>query len=218
MGTAYGVITRCLDLQEAHIAGAVSDRQATRELLERLAAVSVPNTGAAKALLVYARLGTTACDWLDGDLAVDLVEDDGGTRVETSTELGGGMRERLFAPVRFDAPLAEFARAITRVPHMVAPLTVRSSTPRRVRLSASAAVRRTTAPPPPVEISAESLFLALPGAIPREPPHVAIDVDPGLPLIDRGRNEIAAETTTERVPAPASSDPPLADVDGGWDD
>jgi hypothetical protein len=229
MGTAYGVITRCLELQETHIADAVGERHSTRALLERLAVVSVPNSGVAKALLVYARLGTTACDWIDGDLAVDLVEDDGGTRIETSTELGGGMGERLFKPMRFDAPLAEFARAIARVPHMIAPLTIRSSTPRRIRLSASAAVRRTTAPPPPVEVSAESLFLALPGALPKEAPGVPV-VDSGLPVIDRGHIEFVEEAVTRKVRPPATSqpptiqppattsEPPIGEVDGGWDD
>jgi hypothetical protein len=221
MGAQLELIRRCLELQDSHIAAAIEDRSSTRALLERLAVVSVPNSGAAKALLVYARLATTACDWIDGDLAVDLLEDAGGTVVETSTELGGGLRERLFPPLRFDTSLEEFARAIGRVPHMIAPLSMRSSTARRIRLSASEVVRRTTAPPPPIAISAESLFVALPAPVPRE--SIATDAPsedealPGLPIVDRGHDgEPAIE---EPVNAPlAPSEPPLGDVDSGWDD
>jgi hypothetical protein len=225
------LIARCLELQEAHIAAAIEERASTRALLDRLAEVSTPNSGAAKTLLVYARLATTACDWIDGDLGVDLVDDGGGTLVETSTELGGGLRERLFPPLRFDAPLEEFARAIARVPHMIAPLTMRSSTARRIRLSASEVVRRTTAPPPPMAIAEESLFVLLPAAVPRSlEPRVEAEDDapPGLPLVERGRAVVPPpEPATNRPPPPAApppaglaspSEPPINDVDGGWDD
>jgi hypothetical protein len=230
MSAEFQLIARCLELQEDHIAAAIEGRSSTRDLLERLAEVSTPNSGAAKALLVYARLATTACDWIDGDLGVDLVEDGGATLVETSTELGGGLRERLFPPLRFDAPLEEFARAIARVPHMIAPLTMRSSTARRIRLSALAVVRRTTAPPPPFAISEESLFVALPAAVPRS---LAQPVDTedddalsSLPVIERGRPLPVPEEepVTNRPPPPAPaapaspSEPPPTDVDGGWDD
>ena len=102
MSDVFDSIERCLDLQEEHIVSAMDGRAATRDLLTRLATVSQPNSGSAKALLVYARLATTACDWLDGDLAVDLVDDGGQTAIEAGTELGGGLRERLFPPLKFD--------------------------------------------------------------------------------------------------------------------
>jgi hypothetical protein len=222
------LITRCLELQESHIAAAIEARSSTRALLERLAEVSVPNSGAAKALLVYARLATTACDWIDGDLAVDLVEDGGGTVVETSTELGGGLRERLFPPLRFDAALEEFARAIARVPHMIAPLSMRSSTARRIRLSALEVVRRTTAPPPPIAISAESLFVALPAAVPKESfvtdPSIEDEALAGLPVVERAPDpepaieEPLIDPAAAEQPSTTPSNPPLGDVDGGWDD
>jgi hypothetical protein len=70
----------------------------------------------------------------------------------------------------FRAPLSEFAKAIERVPHMIAPLAIRAKSPRRVSLSATEALRRTTAPPPPIEISSESLFeIAAAPALPAEP-------------------------------------------------
>ena len=70
MSGAAPTIARCLDLNEDHLAEALLGRAQTRALLERMASVSSPNTGAAKVLLVYARLATTACDWIDGDLGV----------------------------------------------------------------------------------------------------------------------------------------------------
>jgi hypothetical protein len=204
MNREHDHIARCLDLQENDIAEAVGDRACTKALLLRLEAVSAPNTGVAKVLLVFARLGTTVCDWLDGDLTVDLSREGEGTRIDVSTELGGGLRERVFSPLLFKAPLVEFARAIERVPHMVAPLVVRGSSASRVVLSVTAAIRRTSIPPPPVEISAESLFapVVLPAApeVQASPP----DLSP-LPVV------------TPAAPRPAS-EVPVADLDSGWDD
>jgi hypothetical protein len=205
MSGDFALIARGFDLQSEHIAEAIGAREQARALLERLAQVSAPDTGIAKALLVYARMATTACDWLDGGLWIDLTTDADVTVIEAYTELGGGLRERLFAPVRFKAPLSEFVRAIERVPHMIAPLTMRSSTARRLTLSATEVVRRTTAPPPPIEISAESLYAHVASArLPKAEPLS----EPLLPVVDR---ETPAKS---RMP----SDPVIKDVDGGWDE
>jgi hypothetical protein len=188
----FAHLVRCLDVREKDLADAVVSRERTIALLLHLAACSAPNTGVAKVLLVFARMATTACAWIDGDLLVELVGDEEITVVEALTELGGGLRERLFAPASFRAPLAEFARAIDRVPHLVAPLVIRNATGRRISLSASALVRRTTVPPPPVEIAADSLFVRAPA--------------PAVPGPD-----------LEMAPVPAV-EPLVNDVDSGWDD
>jgi hypothetical protein len=180
MSGPFAHITRCMDLRDTEVASAVGSRETTADLLARLAAVSAPNTGAAKALIVFARMATLACNWVDGDLCIELLGDGDATVIETATQLGGGLRERLLAPVRFQAPIAEFARAIERVPHMVAPLVIRARSAQRVSLSASDAVRRTTAPPPPIEISSESFFVrALPPGVPREIDEQAAALDAG---------------------------------------
>lgn len=187
MSSLFAHITRCLDLQEGDTVEALGSREATTALLAHLAAISAPNTGAAKVLLVLSRMATTACDWIDGDLSIELSAGGDATVVEVATELGGGLRERILSPMSFRAPLAEFAKAIERVPHMIAPLAIRTKSPRRVSLSATEALRRTTAPPPPIEISSDSLFgLAVPSAVPRkangeaEPPTSASsDIDAG---------------------------------------
>ena len=38
------------------------------------------------------------------------------------SELGGGLRERVLPGFGLNVPLAEFTRAVERVPHMIAPL------------------------------------------------------------------------------------------------
>ncbi len=200
MSVDFGHLARCLDVREADIADAIASRHATKALLAHLAACSAPNTGVAKVLLVFARMATTACDWIDGDLQIELVGDDEVTVVEVMTELGGGLRERLFAPFSFRAPLVEFGRAIERVPHLIAPLAVQARSARRLSLSASATVRRTTVPPPPIEISSESLFVRVPAPA---PPGAELDIAP------------------DPDPPPAAVPPSeefIAEVDQGWDD
>ena len=222
MSGVFGLIGLCLELQEVHIAHAMVGREETKDLLDRLARVSAPNTGVAKVLLVYARLATTACEWIDGDLAIDLVDDRGGTRIEASTELGGGLRERLLAPLRFEAPLAEFSRAITRVPHMIAPLEVCALTPGRIRLSATAIVRRTTIPPPFVAIAAESLFVFAPPGIRVHGDPIA-DLEPTAvhAATDPAAVELTAAPAAPRKEVPVSAgaaDLSADEVDSAWDE
>jgi hypothetical protein len=204
-------IARCMDLRGSDIVGAIAAREDTRALLAHLAAQSAPNTGVAKVLLVFAHMATTACDWIDGDLAIDLVAVGDATRVDVATELGGGLRERVFPPLLFQAPLEEFARAVDRVAHMIHPLRIGAKTPQRIALGASEITRRTSLPPPPIEISADSLFLRL-----------------GSPAVPRAREDDEAPASLPVVLAvppaaqPASqrsgSDSPMRDLDSGWDD
>jgi hypothetical protein len=214
MSDRFEHIARCLDLQEQDIADAAPARDATRALLSRLAEVSAPNTGAAKALLVFARMATNACDWIDGDLAIELAADGDRTRIDASTELGGGLRERLFPPVTLHAPIEEFARAIDRVPRMIAPLGIRARTASAISLSVSAAVRRTSAPPAAIEIATDSLFVRVPAAaVPREAAPVPLPVvTTGLPVVGD------AGSPRPDAPGTQSSEPPAAAIDGGWDE
>jgi hypothetical protein len=190
-------IVRCLDLQERDIVAAVVSRERTRALLMHLAAISAPDTGVAKVLLVLARMATVSCDWIDGDLLLELVATGDATRVEAATELGGGLRERVFPPMVFQAPLEEFTRAVARVSHMIAPLRVRAGNAQRIALGASEAARRTSMPPP-IEISADSLFLHLP---PQAVPAASAERTAPPELL----RAVTVATSTE-------------DVDAGWDD
>ena len=177
-----------MDLQERDLVEALDTREKTKALLSHLASICAPDTGAAKILLVVSRMATTACSWIDGDLCVDLLADADETIIEVATELGGGLRERLLSPMSLRAPIAEFVRAIDRVPHLIAPLVVRAKSPRRVSLSATETLRRTSFPPPPIEIASESLFEPAPAAD-----------------VHRETNE------------PTSPSLPPNDIDSGWD-
>jgi hypothetical protein len=177
MSGPFAHITLCLELQEDDVAKALAARDATKSLLAHLAAISAPNTGVAKVLIVFARMATTACDWIDGDLCIDVFAKADVTVIEAATELGGGLRERVFAPMSFRTPIAEFTRAIERVPHMIVPLVIRAKSGRRIALSATEALRRASAPPPRIEISTENLFVrAPPAAAPEEPTEAASPV------------------------------------------
>jgi hypothetical protein len=155
-------IKRCLDIGEKDIIAAVETREACKKLLDHVGTIAAPNQGASKLLLVFARMATTACDWVDGELRIEMVGDTEDTVVEMMSELGGGMRERVLPSFSMHVPLAEFTRAVERVPHMVAPLQIKGASARRVVFTASEEARKTTMPPPVVSIGETSLFV--PGA------------------------------------------------------
>jgi hypothetical protein len=151
-------IKRCLDIGERDIAQALESREACKTLLDHVSQISKPNDGAPKLLLVFARMATTACDWVDGDLRVEIVGDGDVCVAEVMSELGGGMRERVLPSFPLNVPLAEFVRAVERVPHMIKPLSILVKTERRVVFTAAEEVRKSTMPPPIVEIGADSLY------------------------------------------------------------
>jgi hypothetical protein len=182
MSDPFAHIARCVDLQERDLSEAVASRATTKALLLHLSGVCAPNTGAAKVLLVFSRMATSACGWIDGELCVDVSAEGERTIVECSTELGGGLRERILPALAFRAPIGEFLRAIDRVPHAIAPLSMRARSPTRISLSATEGLRRTTVPPPPIEISSDSLFVGTPAqvsaiesAVPSLPPDHDVD-------------------------------------------
>src|SRR5688572_25709807 len=130
----FGHLERCGDLSEADIVRAASSRAECGALLARMAEISAPATGAAASLSVFAVLASTACDWLDGDLVVELYEEQEATIARVMTELGDGMRERVFQPLKFNAPLAEWNAAIERNPDIVGSLSVQKVSWRRLHL------------------------------------------------------------------------------------
>src|SRR5260221_7157832 len=91
---AFTHIERCFELAEEDIASAVESREQTLALLRRMAEISEPNGGAAKSLLVFARMATTACEWLDGDLRVEIGAGRDRCVVEGGGEAGVGLPQR----------------------------------------------------------------------------------------------------------------------------
>lgn len=135
--STYAHIKRCLELSDRDIASAVAERGTTKALLDQLAKVSRPGDGAPKLLLVFAKIASSEVNWIDGSLRIEMVGDADVTVVEVLSELGLGMHERVFPSFKMGVPLDEFARAVERVPHMVAPLVISSATNRRLVLTAS---------------------------------------------------------------------------------
>lgn len=142
----FSSLKSCTELRDVHITEAVQSSEAMSALLDRFVALAGPNKGAPVILAALARLGTTACDWIDGELRIELVAQGDRTKVICSSSIGGGFREKPFPEKVLAAPLAEFSRMISRVPKLIEPLVVKE-TESRIVLSVAADVRKTTVPP-----------------------------------------------------------------------
>ncbi len=169
----FADLERCADLSEEDVAAAVSDRASLRALMERMAAIARPDEGASRLLAVFGRMATTACDWLDGDLRIELVGDATTTVIDVLTDLGGGLRERAVPSAVLGVSLGELISAIERAPELVRPLTITMRTERRVVLSASAEVRRSSLPPAIPALDAPVRPRRAAPAVPAVPPRVA---------------------------------------------
>jgi hypothetical protein len=198
----YAHIKRCLELSDKDIASAVEDRQLVKALLDQLAKVSKPSDGAPKLLLVFSKLAADAVDWIDGSLRIELAADGDGTAVEVLTELGLGMHERVFPSFRMAVPLEEFARAVERVPHMIAPLTVQQKGPRRFTLAAVTDDMEVSASellPEAVAISDESLYDATVAPVTTSP---IVKIEAPTRPLSSGKHRAVKVTTKSDAPAP----------------
>lgn len=90
------------------------------EMLERLAEQGDVTT----LLALFAQLSSPSCLWLEGDLAVELYEEDEGVRVRVLEEVGGGMRERILKAVTFRMPLSEVLSEIYETPELLGDLRI----------------------------------------------------------------------------------------------
>lgn len=129
-------------------------------LLERFEEIAAPGAGAPVLFLALARLATTSCDWLDGELRIELTGDETKTRISVSTTIGGGFREKAFRDTVLRVPFGEFNHAATSMPKLIEPL-VLSESGRRIVLVASSTARKTSLPPPMVTIDPSS-FVEIP--------------------------------------------------------
>ncbi|HVJ89911.1 MAG TPA: hypothetical protein VM580_08910, partial [Labilithrix sp.] len=154
-------LTRCSDLTVADADAACASRANFEALLARLQQVSAPNTGCASIVIVLARLASASCDWVDGDLAIELLDVDDCTEIRLMTELGAGMRERLCSSFRLRAPLAEIVAALAAQPELAGALKVHRRSWKRVTLDVSEQVRHSTRPP---RISEASLVVVRNGS------------------------------------------------------
>lgn len=164
----FSHVTRIVELTERDIEQALESRDACRRMFERVSQIAAPNTGAPKLLLVFARMATAACDWIDGGLRIEIVGDEQVSVVDVLSEMGASFKERLLPAFALKVPLSELTRAVVRMPHMVKPLVLTSNTSRRMVLTVSEEVRRNSLPPAAVKISEESLIDG-PEPAPRDP-------------------------------------------------
>jgi hypothetical protein len=174
----FDALNQCTELRDAHIVAAVGSSEMMTELLARFARIAAPGKGAPIVLAAFARLGTTACDWIDGELRIEISGDQTQTKIAASTTIGAGFREKLFADTILKVPLEEFSRGIARAPRLIEPLHVKESG-KRIVLTASQALRRTSLPPPMVLIDPTSLMMVpqmgvpadvAPAVLPMSPP------------------------------------------------
>ena len=158
------------------MANAITSREDTKALLDQLAKIATPRSGAPVSLLVLARLATPSCGWLDGDLRVEIVRDgDSATIIEVLTELGRGSKERVFGKIRFAVPFEEFAIAVERRPDMIAPMTLAASEPSRIILSANEGLRSDVFSASQVRVAKASLRSSPPPRIEAPTPFMPID-------------------------------------------
>jgi hypothetical protein len=160
-------------------------------------------------LVVFARMGTKACEWFDGDLRVDVRGDGATCTVDVTAELGLGMRERIFPPLEYPVTIDEFVRAVERVPDRIRPLAVRAKTAKLLTLGVTAEVRQTSLPPPPVKIAEDSFFTAATLKPARTP--IIEGRAPSLPVVmARSSRKIQVATKTSSKPPKTPSKPPKA--------
>jgi hypothetical protein len=149
-------VRRCIEVRREHIVRAAASREQCGALLEHCASISRPNTGCPIVLLLFARLATTACEWMDGALRVQGLGYDDETAFQLLLEVGLERYERVLPPFVLRAPLSEFVGLIERIPRVIEPLTFARPSRRRILLTASAEIRKSTVPPP--SIDERSLF------------------------------------------------------------
>lgn len=206
---------RCVDLNEDHIDEALVSVEAMRRLLEHLARIAKPKEGAAKILVAISRIATTACEWLEGALHVEVDELIGTTEIAVMSDLGGGVRELIFPRLLLDVPHDELVRAVKLAPRLITPLNFRVRGERMI-LKRNAGG---TVAPPAFEIAEDSLRRSLPPALRRSLPPIKLDelvaLDVGWDLGAYSSTVFARETKPPpppKTPSKAPTKPPPAEA------
>jgi hypothetical protein len=137
--SALPPITRCRDITDDHINAAIETREGTRELLEHAAGIAKPREAGARVLLVFSKMATSACDWVDGALRVELARNGEQTVIESFADIGAGLKERVFPRMVFNVPYEEFVAAIKKFPQAIVPLSVHAPSDDRMSLTAAEA-------------------------------------------------------------------------------
>ncbi len=227
-----GSIQRCRDITDDHVNAAIATRDDTRALLDHALSISRPREAGARVLLVFARMASPSCDWLDGALRVELTRQGTETFIDSYAEIGAGLKERVFPRMAFNVPFDEFVVAIQKFPQAIQPLTVATSSDDRMVLSAGEAKAHVPAPTP---LGAEDLPTVDAAPKPAAPlAKLKLERRPALgrriseEIVTKPKGDSRRESTGEypamplvKPHAPAeeepSSQPNKDDVDKGWD-
>jgi hypothetical protein len=153
----FSSLTHCTQMREVHITQAAESSDTMRALLKRFQEIAGPGKGAPVVLAALARLGTTACDWIDGELRIEISGDAKRSIIAVSSSLGAGFAEKVFPDTQLPVPFEEFKRFVARATQLLEPLAVAQSDAIIV-LCVAAEVRKTTVPPPNHNIDPSSLF------------------------------------------------------------
>jgi hypothetical protein len=202
----FASLKQCTELRDAHIISAVASSEAMESLLGRFAEIAAPGKGAPILLAALARLGTTACTWIDGELRIEISGDATQTKIVASSSIGAGFREKLFRDTILRVPLEEFSRGLARAPRLIEPLKVQE-TGKRIVLTVTQEVRRTSLPPPMVQIDPTSLMMLPRMGVPTgvEPDVLPMPVPPGIRPATKG--ETAGKIVLRRRVKSGPSDP-----------
>lgn len=144
----YVGIESCREITDDHIREALETREATKALLDRAIEVAKPRAAGSRVLLIFAKMASAECDWLEGALRVELIAHGDITTIDAIVDIGAGLKERVFPKMKIEVPLDEFLAAIKKFPQAIAPLTAEATTRDRLRLVAGEAPKRTESEPP----------------------------------------------------------------------
>jgi hypothetical protein len=203
--TAFASIRSCQELNDAQLSAVVESRDDVRALLEHVATIARPGEGGPRVLLLFAKMATSACDWLDGALQIVLRADGQGTSIESFAVIGAGLRERVVPRVVMSVPIGEFLDVVGRFPHLIAPLAVTDVSGSHVALAAKEAEHQETPSEPPDEdeeadSSPPPRASAEPSVARRLPPPPRVPLPVVLPE--------AASKSVPPAPQPSAARPP----------
>lgn len=200
------------DLTDAQIKAAIGSSEEFEIFLKFLAGLAEPEKGAPKILRAIARMASSDCSWLDGELRVEIDGNEQSTTIAVLSELGGGFREAVFPRLKLAVPLDEFTRAVRVAPKMYAPMV---TAPHATRLVLVASAEHVSVAPLPVpEIAAPKSRPSLLPPTVRKPPliieaptitmaAVRPSARPTKPPTEEARAASAAEAADEAPPSEA---------------
>ncbi len=173
MDTRYASVGPCSELPERDVIAALVSRDECAAVFARIASMDNTQRAVRSLLSFLARLATPACAWLDGDLAVELFQEEDGTKVRVMSEIGAGLRERVVPVFTLHASVDAIAHAIEKRRDVLAVLHVERVSARCMLLLGSVEVDESAPMSTEFDISETCLSMRL-GSVP-----AADEVDSG---------------------------------------